>query len=185
MEPPGSSTDILAEVTRWYTGSAACHVGTCYDGISLHLAPYGDPSKSGFTRCYETGAGWTYACISALAAIATLHGDSPPHVAITEADIASVPNANWSAGDEYGQAWYASKMLAAAANDPSIDAIFWANIDEDAMYTGTVFYGMSLVDTTSTPRRKHAFYTYCAFAKYPRPCPDLALPASRMRKVRI
>jgi len=69
--------------------------------------------------------------------------------------------------DEPGQAWWMSRAMTAFETDPSILGIFWSNIDEDADYVGTPFFGGSLVDTSGAQqRRKASFTTYATFATY-------------------
>jgi hypothetical protein len=165
----GNAYAMPQQLMQWY--AAGCRIGTCFDGVTLHISPIGDPSQH-FKNCFETNNGWTFACLTEMQAIATSHGDPTLHAMITETEMTSVQNSNDSAGDEPGQAWWTSQTLASAVKNPDIDGIFWANIDEDALYPkGSPFYGGSLVDTSSgTERRKEAFTTYCRFAKYPSAC---------------
>ena len=172
----GAPNAMPNELSRWYANG--CRIGTCFDGVSLHISPIGDPSKH-FTRCYEPNDGWTFACVNEMQAISTQNGDPLIHALITETDLSSIRNANISAGDEPGQAWWESETLSAAAQNPYIDGVFWANVDEDALYpSGSQFYGASLIDTSgSAERRKPAFYTYCRFAKFPESCSDPLAPS--------
>jgi hypothetical protein len=173
MQPVGSEADVVSEVKRWYTGSAQCHVGTCFDGISMHISPIGDPLQP-VTHCYEPNNGWTFACVGDVQAVAASFGDKTiPHVMITETEMNSVPNSNDSAGDEPGQSWWVAQTLASAGLNPSIDGIFYANIDEDSMYVGTTFADGGLIDTSlgwTKQRRRASFYTYCAFTAFPELC---------------
>ena len=171
-----SPTSMPNELARWY--GLGCRVGVCFDGVSLHISPIGNPSER-FTHCIEPNNGWTFFCVNEMQAVARKFGDRALHAMITETGITSVPNANTSAGDEPGQAWWASQALKAALADASIDGIFWTNLNTDKLYgPSSIFYGTSLIDTSGgTERRKAAFYTFCRFAKFPKTCDDPIAPA--------
>jgi len=160
-----ASVDPITFFTSLYTNGSGCKVGVCFDGLAIHLSPAGDPGAT-YSTCVEHNFGWTLRCYRDLQAIAVAHGDPKPPVLITEMAIGSVPGPNGSL-DEPGQAWWLSRAMTAFETDPSVVGIFWSNIDEDADYVGTPFFGGSLVDTSGAQqRRKASFTTYATFAAY-------------------
>jgi hypothetical protein len=178
MNPTGQTpaADVVGEISREYTGSAACHTGTCWDGISMHISPVGDPIwPMPANNCFENQNGWTFGCIPAVQAVEVANGDAPSHFMITETAIPAIENNNNSAGDVYGQAWWLAEDFAAAQMNPYIDGIFWANIDEDSVYANSVFANGGLMDTSTgwtTQVARPSFYIYCQFAKAgATPCP--------------
>jgi hypothetical protein len=117
-----------------------CKVGTCYDGIAMHLSlQYPIPPAS--TPCYPNPGGeYSMQCVTDIenAAQALIH------VLISETVYpvpASVPN-------EATKALAVVAEFTAYAANPSIDGVSYANVDECAFYPTGYFFGGCLISTS-------------------------------------
>ena len=124
--------------------SLGCKVGTCYDGIAIHLSlRYPIPSAS--TPCYpQTGGDYGMQCVSAIQAAA----GSPIHVLISESVYpfpAGVPNAQIQSAAVVAEYSY-------LATNSTIDGVSYSDVDECALYTSGYFVNGCLV-TTSNKRQ--------------------------------
>jgi hypothetical protein len=117
-----------------------CKVGTCYDGISMHLSlRYPVPPPD--TPCYPNpGGDYSVQCITDVQNAA----QSPSmHVLVSES-VFTVPS---SVPDEQTKADAVVQAFTALAAVPSVDGVSYANIDECGVYTG-YFAGGCLIDTS-------------------------------------
>jgi hypothetical protein len=116
-----------------------CGVGTCYDGIAMHLTlRYPIPPST--TPCYPNAGGdYSMQCVKDVEAAA----GSPVHVLISE----TVYNVPGSVPDEQAKADAAVAEFAAFSNDPTIDGALYANVDECGLYPSGYFSGGCLIDT--------------------------------------
>jgi hypothetical protein len=117
-----------------------CRVGTCYDGIAMHLTlRYPIPPAS--TPCYpKPGGDYSMQCISDVQAAA----QAPIHVLISET-VYPVPGA---VPDEQTKAQAIVAEAAAYAANPTIDGMLYANVDECALYPTGYFMNGCLIDTS-------------------------------------
>jgi hypothetical protein len=115
-----------------------CAVGTCYDGISMHLSMvYPTPAAS--TPCYPSAGGaYDMACVTAVEVAANVF-----HVLISES-VYTVPG---SVPTEAAKALAVVGELQAYAANSTIDGVLYANVDECALYTTGFFSGGCLINT--------------------------------------
>jgi hypothetical protein len=128
-----------AFVARMY--ALGCKLGTCYDGIAMHLTlRYPQPAPG--TPCFPNpGGDYTMACITDVQAAA----QAPVHVLVSETEYtmpASVP-------DEATKALAVVSEFTAFAADRDIDGVNYADIDECAVYTG-FWAGSCLISEAGT-----------------------------------
>jgi hypothetical protein len=119
-----------------------CKVGTCYDGISIHLS-LRYPIPAAGTPCYPSAGGdYSMACVTAIQTAA----QAPNlHVLIGET-VYPVPS---YVPDENTQAAAVVAAFSAFAANPSVDGVNYANVDECGLYpTGSYFAGGCLIDTS-------------------------------------
>jgi hypothetical protein len=127
-----SRRDALGFVQRLY--DLGCKVGTCYDGLSIHLALH-YPIPPPDAPCSAYGIG----CIAAFQAAA----HAPIHFLIGETGYlvpATVPNENVKA------LAIVAAMNAFAANK-YVDGVNYANVDECDLYPTGYFVGGCIVDS--------------------------------------
>jgi hypothetical protein len=117
-----------------------CKVGTCYDGLALHLTlRYPIPPAS--TPCYPNpGGDYSLQCITDIQTAA----QAPVHVLISES-VYPVPGA---VPDEATKALAVVAAYTAYAAVPSVDGVAYANVDECAFYPSGFFYDGCLIDTS-------------------------------------
>jgi hypothetical protein len=116
-----------------------CGPGTCYDGLAIHLTlQY--PMPSAGAPCYPAKGG-VYG-VSCLKALQTAAGASV-HFIISET-VYAVPS---SVPDAATQALAVVAGMNAYKPYSSVDGVSYANIDECALYVGTIFAGGCIVDT--------------------------------------
>ncbi len=117
-----------------------CKVGTCFDGIAMHLSlAYPIPSSS--APCYPN-AGGTYGmqCVTQLESTANVQ-----HVLISET-VYPIP------GTVPNTAMQASAVVAdltAFAANPTVDGVLYADVDECALYPTGFFSGGCLITTSN------------------------------------
>jgi hypothetical protein len=117
-----------------------CKVGTCYDGLAIHLS-LRYPMPAAGTPCYPNpGGDYTMQCVNDIITAA----QAPVHVLISEA-VYPVPA---YVPDEPTQAEAVSAAFSAYASDPSIDGALYADVDECALYPTGFFSGGCLIDTS-------------------------------------
>jgi hypothetical protein len=119
-----------------------CGVGTCYDGIAMHLSlRYPIPSAS--TPCYPNpGGDYSMQCVSDVEAAT----GSKIHVLISET-VYTVPG---SVPNEQTKADATVAAFTAFANNPTVDGVLYANVDECALYPTGYFADGCLIDTSGT-----------------------------------
>ena len=119
--------------------SLGCKVGTCYDGIALHLSlKYPLPAPG--TPCYpHPGGTYGMQCVADIRSAA----NAPVHVLISET-VYTVPG---SVPDEATKALAVAAEFTAFAANPVIDGAAYGNIDECGIYPSGYFAGGCLVDT--------------------------------------
>jgi len=126
----------VAFVQRLY--DLGCKVGTCYDGLSIHLSlrfPIPAPS----TPCYpQSGGDYSLQCVDDVRRAA----HAPIHVLIGET-VYPVPR---SVHDEATKAQATVASLEAFARDPYVDGVNYANVDECDLYPSGYFVGGCLID---------------------------------------
>lgn len=117
-----------------------CGVGTCYDGIAMHLTlVYPIPSST--TPCFpHPGGAYSMQCISDIQTAA----GSAVHVLISES-VYTVPG---NAPDEATKAQATVAAFTAFAANPTVDGVSYANVDECALYPSGYFSGGCLIDTS-------------------------------------
>lgn len=117
-----------------------CKVGTCYDGIAIHLT-LRYPIPPATTPCYPNpGGDYSIQCITDVEKAAQV----PIHVLISETAY-SVPG---GVPDEQTKAAAIVAEVTAFAANPTVDGVLYANVDECAEYVNTVFAGGCLIDTS-------------------------------------
>jgi hypothetical protein len=114
-----------------------CRVGTCYDGIALHLSlRYPLPQSS--TPCYPNAGGdYVLQCVTDIIAAA----GAPIHILISE----TVYPVTGYVPDEATKALAVVSDFTTFAADPSIDGVSYANVDECALYPSGFFLGGCLI----------------------------------------
>lgn len=129
--------DPAAFVQRLY--DLGCKVGTCYDGISIHLS-LRHPIPPVTTPCYpKPGGEYSMQCIADIQSAA----HAPIHVIIGET-VYTVPG---SVADETTKAKAVVAEMKAFAADKYVDGANYANIDECDLYASGYFVGGCLVDS--------------------------------------
>jgi hypothetical protein len=116
-----------------------CKVGTCYDGIAMHLS-LRYPIPPATTPCYpKPGGDYSMQCVTDIETAA----QAPIHVLISETMYpvpASVP-------DEQTKASAVVAEFTAYAANPTIDGVSYADVDECALYPTGYFFDGCLIDT--------------------------------------
>jgi hypothetical protein len=117
-----------------------CKVGTCYDGIAMHLSlTYPIPAAN--VPCAPApGGAYSMQCVTAIEAAA----GAPIHVLISET-VYPVPA---SVPDEQTKAAAVVAAFTAFAANPTVDGVLYANVDECALYPSGGFYDGCLIDTS-------------------------------------
>jgi hypothetical protein len=117
-----------------------CGVGTCYDGIAMHLSlRYPIPPVG--TPCYPNpGGDYSMQCVTDVEAAA----GAPIHVLISET-VYTVPG---SVPDEQTKALATVAAFTAFANNPTVDGVLYSNVDECALYPSGYFENGCLIDTS-------------------------------------
>jgi hypothetical protein len=115
-----------------------CKIGTCYDGIAMHLS-LRYPVPAAGTPCYPNAGGdYGMQCIADIRNAA----QSPTmHVLISES-VYPVPS---YVPDEATKAKAVTAEFTALSTDPYVDGVSYANIDECGLYSG-YFAGGCIVD---------------------------------------
>jgi hypothetical protein len=117
-----------------------CKVGTCYDGLAIHLT-LGYPIPPASTPCYPNpGGDYSLQCVTDIQTAA----QAPIHVLISEM-VYPVPG---SVPDEATKALAVVAAYTAYAAVPSVDGVAYANVDECASYSSGFFYDGCLIDTS-------------------------------------
>jgi hypothetical protein len=120
--------------------SLGCGVGTCYDGLSIHLT-LNYPIPAAGTPCYPNPGGqYSMQCVTDIESAA----QSPIHVLIGET-VYPVPA---NVPDEQTKAAAIVAEYTAYAQNPTIDGVLFANVDECAVYPTGYFAGGCLVNTS-------------------------------------
>jgi hypothetical protein len=120
-----------------------CKVGTCYDGLAMHLT-LNYPIPSSTIPCYPNPGGqYSMRCVSDVEAAA----GAPIHVLISET-VYPVPG---FVPDENTKAAAVTAEYAAFAANPTIDGVLYANIDECGLYPTGYFADGCLIDTAGNP----------------------------------
>jgi hypothetical protein len=126
----------VAFVQRLY--DLGCKVGTCYDGLSIHLSlrfPIPAPS----TPCYpQPGGDYSLQCVDDIRHAA----HAPIHVLIGET-VYPVPR---GVRDEATKAQATVASIEAFARDSYVDGVNYANVDECDLYPSGYFVGGCLID---------------------------------------
>jgi hypothetical protein len=117
-----------------------CKVGTCYDGLAIHLSlDYPVPPAN--TPCHPNPGGrYSLQCVRDIEDAA----QAPIHVLVGET-VYTVPG---SVPNEAVKALAIVAELTAFAADRSIDGVSYANVDECAIYPTGYFSGGCLVDAS-------------------------------------
>jgi hypothetical protein len=117
-----------------------CKVGTCYDGIALHLTLlYPLPPAS--TPCYPNPGGkYSMQCITDIETAA----QAPIHVLVSESDY-PIPT---GVPDEATKALAVVAEFNAYSANPTVDGVSYADVDECALYTTGNFAGGCLISTS-------------------------------------
>jgi hypothetical protein len=117
-----------------------CKVGTCYDGIAMHMTlRYPIPSAS--TPCYpKVGGDYSMQCITDVEAAA----EAPIHVLISET-VYPVPGL---VPDEQTKGQAIIDEMAAFEANTTIDGALYANVDECPLYPSGFFYDGCLIDSS-------------------------------------
>ena len=114
-----------------------CKVGTCYDGIAMHLSLRYPMPASG-TPCYPSvGGDYSILCVNAIQNAA----QSPIHVLISES-VVTIPS---SVPDEATKATAVVQDFNAFAANQSVDGVSYGNVDECALYPTGVFANGCLI----------------------------------------
>jgi hypothetical protein len=141
-----------AFVGRMY--GLGCKVGTCYDGIAMHLT-LRYPIPPAGTPCYpHVGGDYSVQCISDVQAAA----QAPIHVLISETAY-SVPA---GVPDERTKALAVVADVTAFAAIPSVDGVNYANIDECALYPAGYWSDGCLIDVAGNALPAYAALQYLA-----------------------
>jgi hypothetical protein len=114
-----------------------CRVGTCYDGIALHLSlRYPLPASS--TPCYPNASGdYVLQCVTDI----ILAAQAPVHVLVSET-VYPVPG---YVPTEATKALAVVSDFTTFASDPSIDGVLYANVDECGLYPSGFFFDGCLI----------------------------------------
>jgi hypothetical protein len=117
-----------------------CRVGTCYDGIAMHLSlRYPVPPST--TPCYPNpGGDYSLQCVADIQAAA----GAPIHVLISES-VYPIPT---SVPDEATKALAVVADMTALAGLSSVDGVAYADVDECALYVGTAFLNGCLINVS-------------------------------------
>jgi hypothetical protein len=117
-----------------------CRVGTCYDGLAIHLSlRYPIPSST--TPCYpNTGGDYSMQCVTDIQTAA----QAPIHILISES-VFTIPG---SVPDEATKALAIVAEFKAFATNTSIDGASYANVDECALYPSGYFSGGCIISTS-------------------------------------
>ncbi|MBD5654924.1 MAG: hypothetical protein IAI50_07050 [Candidatus Eremiobacteraeota bacterium] len=134
MDP---SAEPAAFVQRMY--DLGCKRGTCYDGLSIHLSLHYPIPPAGTPCAPDPGGTASMACVDAIRTAA----HDRIHVIIGET-VYTVPG---SVPDEEPKAKAIAAEFVRFAENPNIDGVNYANIDECAMYSSGYFAHGCLVDT--------------------------------------
>jgi len=113
-----------------------CSIGTCYDGLAIHLSLTYPIAPSG-TGCFPEA---TMQCIAAMQSAA----GAPVHVLISETGY-PVPS---SVPDETTKAAAIVAEMKLFAADPVVDGALYGNVDECGLYPTGYFFGGCLIDTS-------------------------------------
>jgi hypothetical protein len=135
-----------------------CGVGTCYDGIAMHLSlRYPIPAAS--TPCYPNAGGdYDMQCIADIQAAT----GAAVHVLISESGYpvpAYVP-------DEATKAKAVAAAFPTFAANPAVDGVSYANVDECGLYPTGYFSGDCLIDTSGNQLPAYAALRSLALAMY-------------------
>jgi hypothetical protein len=118
-----------------------CKVGTCYDGLSIHLS-LAYPLPAPTAPCYpKPGGTYSLQCVTDIENAA----QAPIHVLISES-VYTVPG---SVPDEATKALAVVAEFTAYSGNATIDGVSYANVDECALYPSGFFSGGCLIDTSS------------------------------------
>ena len=133
LNVPGFVSTMLA---------AGCGPGTCYDGLSIHLAlKYPIPAAG--TPCYPNSGGqYSLQCV---ADVISASGSSATHILIGET-VYPVPN---DVADEATKATATVAAFTAYSRLPAVDGVVYANLDECALYPSGYFSGGCLINTSN------------------------------------
>jgi hypothetical protein len=117
-----------------------CKVGTCYDGIAMHLSlRYPIPAPT--TPCYPNpGGDYSMQCVADIETAA----QASIHVLISESAYpvpAAVP-------DEATKALAVVAEFTTYATNPTVDGVSYANVDECNLYPSGYFSGACLISST-------------------------------------
>jgi hypothetical protein len=117
-----------------------CRVGTCYDGIALHLS-LRYPAPAATTPCYPNAGGdYVLQCVNDIISAT----QSPVHVLVSET-VYPVPG---FVPDESTKALAVVNDLTTFAADPSIEGVSYADVDECALYPSGFFFDGCLISTS-------------------------------------
>jgi hypothetical protein len=117
-----------------------CGVGTCYDGIAMHLSlRYPVPPAS--TPCYPNpGGDYSLQCVADIQSAA----GAPVHVLISES-VYAIPE---NVPDEATKALAVVADMTALAGLSSVDGVAYADVDECPLYVGTAFQNGCLINAS-------------------------------------
>jgi hypothetical protein len=149
--------DAAGFVRRMY--ALGCKVGTCYDGIAMHLSlRYPIPPPS--TPCYPNrGGDYSMQCVTDVESAA----QAPIHVLISES-VYTVPA---SIPDEATKALAVVAAFTAFAANPTVDGVNYANVDECALYRTGYFSGGCIISTSGQALPAYAALQQLAGASFP------------------
>jgi hypothetical protein len=135
-----------------------CGVGTCYDGIAMHLSlRYPIPAAS--TPCYPNAGGdYGMQCVADIQAAT----GAAVHVLISETGY-PVPG---YVPDEATKAKAVAAAFPTFAANPAVDGVNYANVDECGLYPTGYFAGGCLIDTTGNPLPAYQALRALAVALY-------------------
>jgi hypothetical protein len=126
-----------------------CKVGTCYDGIAMHLSLQYPIPAANVPCAPAPGGAYGMQCVTAIENAA----QAPIHVLISET-VYTVPG---SVPDEQTKAAAVVAAFTAFAANPTVDGVSYANVDECALYPSGGFYDGCLIDTSGN--NLPAFYS--------------------------
>jgi hypothetical protein len=117
-----------------------CKVGTCYDGLAIHLS-LAYPLPAPTAPCYPNPGGtYSLQCVTDIENAA----QAPIHVLISES-VYTIPG---SVPDEATKALAVVAEFSAYAGNATIDGVSYANVDECALYPTGFFVGGCLISTS-------------------------------------
>jgi hypothetical protein len=133
-----ASLDAPAFVSQM--AALGCKIGTCYDGLAIHLTLQYPIPPAG-TPCFPNPGGeYSMQCIADIQTAAR----APIHILISE-NVYTVPA---SVADESTKALAVLAEFPTFAANSSVDGVSYANVDECGLYPTGYFSGGCLINTS-------------------------------------